>query len=64
MCDNMGDNEYQHENLLYLVCLISFEIIKLERPPGTTITGPISHSGVDYYKSPKAYVIMSKHPFF
>ena len=62
--DDLGDKAYQHENLLFCVCLMTYEIVKLDRPPGTTIIGPIAHSGVDYYKCPKAYVIMSRHPFY
>lgn len=60
----MGDKAYQHENLLYCVALVSYEIVKISRPLGSTINGPIKTSGVDYYKCPKAHVIMSKHPFF
>ena len=68
--DDIGDAQFQQENVYHCVCLIRYEVVKVERPDrsrrenegmvglGKSPTGPI------YYKCPKAYVIMSRHPFF
>lgn len=69
--DDIGDAQFQQENVYHCVCLIRYEVVKVERPGRSERetevmvglnakqpTGPI------YYKCPKAYVIMSRHPFF
>ena len=69
--DDMGDSQFQQENVYHCVCLIRYEVVKIERTSrsqnnvnegmvglGKQPTGPV------YYKCPKAYVLMSRHPFF
>ena len=61
----MGDKEFQHDNLLYCICMMNYEIVKVQRNQGKVqeIFGGAS-VGHEYYRCPKAYVIMSKQPFF
>jgi hypothetical protein len=62
--DDMNSKEYLHENLYYCTCLFGYEILKLEQ----FVFGPTgekySNGRFDYYKTPKAFVLMSRHPFF
>ena len=57
--DDMGESAFNHANLLYCVCLVSYEIVKVLKPlhSGQALTD------YDYFKCPKAFVLISHHPF-
>ena len=66
--DDMGDKNYLHESVYYCVCLVRFHLVKLRKVPMKITnkdrkceeSGPI----FEYYKCPKTYILMSRHPFF
>ena len=58
----MGDKNYQHENVFYCICLVVYHIVKMEKKPKGKRKG--EPPTFDFYKVPKAYVLMSRHPFF
>lgn len=60
--DDMGDSEYQQHNVFHCICLINYEIVRLKR--NSPKRKKDEHACNEYYKCPKAYVLMSKHPFF
>ena len=54
--DDMGNKEYSHENVFYCICLVVYELVKVSHPK---LKGK-----EEFYSCPKAFVLMSKHPFF
>ena len=69
--DDMGNKEYSTENIFHCLCVITYDVVKIPKSAKTRRmsakgAGVDLHSKPDYeyYKCPKAYVIMSQHPFF
>ena len=60
--DDIGDSGYSHENVYHCVCLITYEIVQIDKHESafglSILQRPV------YYKCPKAYVIMSRYPFY
>lgn len=67
--DDMSDKDYQHENVYFCVCMVVYHVVKLNKqsPQLRTTGGRVKKQAetvADFYKCPKAYVLMSRHPFF
>mmetsp|Transcript_29769 Transcript_29769/g.45381 ORF Transcript_29769/g.45381 Transcript_29769/m.45381 type:complete len:129 (-) Transcript_29769:1106-1492(-) len=63
--DDMGQSEFKHENVIYCVCMIHYEFVKvLRRKPLVKDFFMNEGDKYDYYSCPRAYVILTKHPFF
>jgi hypothetical protein len=72
--DDMSDKDYQHENVYFCMCMVVHHVVKLNkrpsqlratgRPKKLGQTNKLDESTFDFYKCPKAYVLMSRHPFF
>lgn len=63
--DDMSDAQYQHDNVYHCICLINYEIVRVQHPSSVARSHKSPQEAYyEYYKCPKAYVLMSKHPFF
>lgn len=61
----MSDAQYQHDNVYHCICLINYEIVRIQHPSSVARSHHKPQDAYyEYYKCPKAYVIMSKQPFF
>lgn len=66
--DDMSDKDYQHENVYFCVAMVVYHVVKLNKQSQQLRTGgrlkKQAEVSPDFYKCPKAYVLMSRHPFF
>lgn len=68
--DDIGSNLYEKDNVYHCICLINYEIFKVRNlgrsdKSNYLLNGQLnSGEAFEYYKCPKAFVIMTKHSFF
>lgn len=60
--DDMGDKDYQHENVYYCVCQVVYYLVKLKKKAKSKLES--DKTTFDFYRCPKAYILMTRHPFF